>query len=617
MSKLIDTLILIDGDVQAEKFENAIVAHWSSFNSGNNVFSIPVLVDEQGEALRKDYLDWIHDLSKQFGDEEDLKLKNDFSLWWSGLLQEKSIYKSPEIYDIFRLRVLEKLYTQYQCKKIILFTDNKRLHKMIDYFVKKLKGELVYSSVKPARKWKLSRKVLPYPLRAFLYYARACWQRRLFTRSNNVMSKVDPASKKKNITFISYFPNIDKKKATRGEFYSRYWEGLHNLIDQLDVSITWAFIYVPNTDYSQKEAIALIQHFNERYKGKQHFLFLDELLTLRSWLKILAHYTQRLFKTVRLRNAITYFSPSDTLLPFQFIWKDAWRSSIYGPVAMDAHIWMERFNALASTLEKQDQTIYLMEGQAWERILTYVWRQHGHGKLYGFSHSVIRFFDLRYYESSCFWDAIKQEVSAARYFPDKVITTGLGQERELSASGFPQDYLIKAEAIRYTYLNHVERGRDFNKVLLCATDYAFEATINQLTLLDQAIKTYPSTFENMTILIKPHPYLPLDQILNRFSFESLVEIVHAPLSELWSKGSIFFSSNGTTASLEAAILGIPCVIAQDPKAFNFNPLRKYTDIPFVSTGGELAKAIQSTTVPKSFAEYFTLDSSLPAWKEIL
>src|SRR3990167_4390150 len=100
MSNQYQKLILIEND---EIFNSeGLIVSWSSFQVSEGIISLPQLVDQGAEKLRQEYLDWVYQLSDFFHQNNKIKqattLENGFSLWWSGLIQEKSVYKSLEIY---------------------------------------------------------------------------------------------------------------------------------------------------------------------------------------------------------------------------------------------------------------------------------------------------------------------------------------------------------------------------------------------------------------------------------------------------------------------------------------------------------------------------------------
>ena len=106
-------MVLLEKDLELQG-NSKIIAHWSEINVPPKHISIPTKVEEEISILKNEYLSWVYELgqSKVGGKTitKHLQIMNNLSFWWMTYLSEKSPYKCPGIYRVFKLRILEKLY---------------------------------------------------------------------------------------------------------------------------------------------------------------------------------------------------------------------------------------------------------------------------------------------------------------------------------------------------------------------------------------------------------------------------------------------------------------------------------------------------------------------------
>ena len=105
--------VLIYSDSKNYDGEYDYLISWNSFQHQDEVISIPDFIEKNSEKLKDDFLSWLHlfPLKEIKGKKiiDHLKVREDFSSWWTSSLFEKSIQKSPKIYQVFQLAALEKI----------------------------------------------------------------------------------------------------------------------------------------------------------------------------------------------------------------------------------------------------------------------------------------------------------------------------------------------------------------------------------------------------------------------------------------------------------------------------------------------------------------------------
>jgi surface carbohydrate biosynthesis protein (TIGR04326 family) len=268
-------------------------------------------------------------------------------------------------------------------------------------------------------------------------------------------------------------------------------------------------------------------------------------------------------------------------------------------------------------LSSQSLGIYLQENCPWESALIYLWKKNSNGKLIGVPHSTIFFWDLRYFHDP---RLLSGSVGAEIPLPDRIAVNGLGALKEMVKGGYTEDQLMEVEALRYLYLNDAQSNpsvtvsNQIKMLVLC--DYTITRTLNQLDILFDAIKRLNFGIE---AIIKPHPNCPID---SKRDIPKCCQIRYDPVSELLKTCNMAYSTDATSASVEAYIKGLPIISVLSPSGFNLSPLRKFSDVVFVRNGLELSQALFNLNdigIAKhefSRHNYFNLDEDLPKWKNI-
>jgi surface carbohydrate biosynthesis protein (TIGR04326 family) len=183
--------------------------------------------------------------------------------------------------------------------------------------------------------------------------------------------------------------------------------------------------------------------------------------------------------------------------------------------------------------------------------------------------------------------------------------------------GYPQNQIIEVEALRYLYLakrkqHHPKEHGETLRVLILG-DYSSEATKAQMTILHEAVNLLS---QSTTFVCKPHPANPISPedypgLQMTFSSESL--------QNLLEKCDIAYTSNITSAAVDAWCYGVRVISFIDGSTLNMSPLLGFHGVEFVSDAKELATCF---TDRKNIAfyksnNYFNTDISLSKWKTLM
>jgi len=99
-----------------------------------------------------------------------------------------------------------------------------------------------------------------------------------------------------------------------------------------------------------------------------------------------------------------------------------------------------------------------------------------------------------------------------------------------------------------------------------------------------------------------------------------MKIVDDSLDNLIDQYDIAYTSNITTAAVEAYLSGKRVLTIVNPDSFNLSSLCGFPGVEFVSTPEELVKQLfvkEDIHVQGSCNDFFYSDANLPLWKKLL
>ena len=609
-----------DSNSTPEPQSGELVCNWNGYENAKGTISILSYIDEHAEGLRGKYLQFVNDLGEfKVGKKrviDHLTLDSGVSHWWLSMFVEKSIYKSP-ITDAMRLLALEEIL-DVQCPKILqLTTSNKVLMSSVADLCSRsgIEFECKFLKAEVAERESSLRKVysfFPEPIKAIIFLYR------YLVKHWHLNSKIDKSwfSGDNSLLIMSYFFGVSLDKANEGIFESHYWNGLHQLFREQDINENWLHNFESSPSVSQIRAgTRLLYKVNDlsgefsTHKFTQSFISVKLVCrVLKNWMKLLY---RSLFLTVH-----SAFIPCGSRISLWPLLARDWFNGMRGPVAISNLIWIELFDEALKSIPHQTKGLYLCENQAWERAFIYAWHRHGHGQLFAVAHSTIRFWDLRYFNNT----KETPEFNGIP-LPDFIALNGMMAKKTLLDTGYNPDNVIEVEALRYQFLNtapttsKTQFDRKDSPHILILGDYVDAATEELLALINKA---RPLMRKNLTMAVKPHPACKISPEL----YPNLdLKVVAESLGEILHDYDLVFSSNMTSASVDAYCAELPVIILLDGRSLNFSPLRGYESIKFVSDAEELILAIESCLEEEKVSHddlsLFFLDDELPRWKVLL
>lgn len=598
---------------------DGITILWSGFlEEGNkNIISMPQFVEENSISLRSRYLAWIHELGLILVNGKSVvdhfELRPGFSYWWMTLLSEKSIFKSPQIFDVIKLIALEELQKKIRPVKVVLTSGNKQL---VAVFTKwcdtiKIQGEVhLLDKIKEKPSFKHIYRSLPEPLQALVGLLRHTMQRFPFRRKYNTETN------NADITFVDYFMNLIPDGSGSGLFSSGYWTELVNVLRSENVSTNWLHIFVSNGELKTPAAASeLMNSFTKSSANKESHLMLDGIINFRMVFIILRDFCKILRSASRLRKIKEHFSPSHSALNFWDLYEEEWKQGTRGKVAMASLIHFNLFENIFSNIHQQKLGFFLLENQNWEIAMTYAWKKNGHGRLIGISHSTVRFWDLRYFHDQRTYHQLGKNPLP---MPDYVALNGPVAMNEYLKGKYPSSKLLEAEALRYFYLDELNKKEGIHKsstgikILVCS-DIDAGASRKMIKWLEEIFMQLPI---GTTISVKAHPAQPI----KAEDYPSLpMTVIREPIRTILKEYDVVYASYITSAAVDAYCSGLPVIQVVDGAAFNMSALRGLESITFVTSQVALAAALKSITKKQSInpLSFFYLHKDLPRWRRIL
>jgi surface carbohydrate biosynthesis protein (TIGR04326 family) len=622
-----NSLILLDR-VVGENEDTGVVVSWSDMVVSSGIISLPAKTEEQMASLKLEFLRWLHELGKAEVDGQSLvshlRIFDNLSFWWLTSVAEKSPFLCGSIFRIFKLRVLEKIYADKQCQRLVYRGNSKPLHSVLKAWSFDLNHSYKWvpssidSSVRSNDGFgkKLIRKS-PYFLQGITWLIKK-WVDR-WRHVNPARLASDRADQPPRPTIVTFFPNVHIDQINRGNFRSKYWEKLHDYLETEKLPVDWVWFYFGSKDIPFKESIKLKDECNRKSSNNQRYFLLEEFLSFGGLWESFILFLKLRRKAQSLHHLRkTFFLPGSRINFFP-IMKNNWNHSLFGIGAIEKITWAIMFGAMAQKLPASPWGLYTWENQTWERALISAWkRRRPDSKIIGYEHSSVRLMDLR-----LFSDPKTYEGKGIEEFPIPDIL-GINSSKGLEwirESGYPSHKTTRIEALRYFHLTGKygclrKPTVTSERKLLMVTGIIPKEARFQIQLLEQANKQRGLEKYDQ-VWIKPHPGLTLDPILKDLKPDFKFTVVTRPIIELMEQADVVYCANSTGASLEAAWLGVPLIILAAMDSMNLNPLFGFPGQSFVKDCPELCLALENPKPVDMPEDYFFLDENLKSWDEIL
>lgn len=637
------TIFIWDSEDQyPEQCSNQLLILWQGVNETliENIISLPAIVEREAEVLRREYLKWVDELSEHtIGGQsitERLAVRENLSAWWLTLIDQKCVYyQSPHIVDVVKLIALSRfVLPDKEIAKIKVVSKNKNLINSL--YLWGVKNRVQFISAGAERKTNRSFNLnwVFSPVKALAWISLQYIKR---SRLNNIKLIARRPGHCGTI-FFSFLPSDLSLHAKT----DKYWSPLLDFVKTKRADVRIVFVY--SGPFSRADCRRINEFINclNRDSPFHTYEALSSYLTLNVFVKTVYDW----FWLWTRSGKGAFITEIPTLAGFDiktFLEVD-WNESFHGHASLQNILDLNLMERCLRDQSKGTLGFYLAEGQAWEQTLISTWRRLGLGKINGYAHSTVRFWDLRYFHS---YNSASRHGQLARPTPDRIIVNGkLAIRNYFNEGATPK--LIECEATRYLYLQapniDVSSCTEFkvasrptapdrevkdyfvnyslyestsgrpNRVLVLL-DYTRHHSLRLLGLLSK-IKIHHK--QEIIFNVRMHPEASFDICL-----PSELRFIdrQVPLRSLFDDHDLVICSAVSSAALECYIYGKPLLVFFDPAGFNLSSVRGLSGVTFFSTVEHLVSHLVDINLlkpPRVNARcFFNIDSSLPLWKRLL
>lgn len=613
---------------------------WDGWEAPEGVLILNSLLEEQIIAIRSEHMLWAFNTGlAAISDGRTLSgaltQGQTPSMWWTSLIYERHPRLSPNLYTIYKLRCLELLLERGGYDTVELRGGDSMLRDVMKALCQSRQTSFIMQPGKndPQKEKAHPYWLLPAPLRAIIRYVHWWFTIRRKLRPLGKLPK--PQKDILPATIITYFPNIDLQAAGAGRFRSRYWESLHDILNeeaqkQNSQFVHWLFIRFPSPDFSLTQCAELARHFQQNGRDGLSFSFLEQFLDGKGLCSSLARWLRLSVASLILQRDFSQLCRfNNSKLNFWPYMRAQWAESMRGWRCLERCLHNNALLRFANIAGIQRWNLFAMENCPWERMATEALRKiEKNGPVIGAQHSTLRPTDFRYF------DAPETFISpdCAAFQPDIIAGNGDSACDQWRANGMPPKRLHKVEALRYLYLagKHTRAGDTdlppqpckpqepgYGSRLLVLTGFFQQENMHQLGLLEQALRH--SLLASWRIILKPHPYGPVQWWLDKMPFEdrAKISLSHAPLASEFTQGTTVWACNSTSASLEAALLGLPLMVMAPAGDFDLCPIQNVPGLRRTANLADLNSALRNPQPVHIPDGYLDLDPQLPAWRELL
>ncbi len=621
----------------------ALVVHWDEWEVPEGHVSLPARLADGLTAIRAEHAAWAYDFARLVVDGREVQDhllggESGLSMWWCSLLYERHPKMTPNLHTIYKLRAVERLLDAEGCDSLQLAGGDAAMARALEGVCRAAGRRFEWIAAAAGRSAQgpiagggLVRRlyaVCPPVVRAAVRYVHWWWK---FRRRLPPVRLPEAPDGVTTATVATYFPNVDMQAAKEGRFRSRYWESLHDALNGRAQAlgspfVRWLFVRFPAPQISFGECLALRDRFRSERKDGFSFHYLEEFLEgsdLRAaWKRYLSLRRASLALEDKVRPAFHFAGSS---LDFWHWAADDWAESFRGWRCLERCLQQRGIEAYVRQAGPQQWTIFPLENCPWERMLTHAVHEAGCGPVYGAQHSTIRPTDFRYFDDPrTFTDG-----RSNAFQPDAVRGNGASACAQWRDAGVPAERLGQVEALRYLYLadsavssSGTEGGSASapaggQKRLLVLTSFFRDETFAHLALLARAVQA--GLLDGWNIVVKPHPYLPVEDELRRLLGRRAdgMSFADGPMAAQLAPGVLVWASNSTTAALEAAIRGLAVMVMQPRDDFDLCPLQDVPGLPRTATLEDVRRALAAPRPLDIARDYLSLDPALPRWRRLL
>lgn len=608
-------MIVSDGDFIINGISDNLVYHWNGKYSEKGLISIPEYVEKNDYRLRKKYLDFVDKIEQKFSEcdkvKHHLKYKK-LSLWWMSTLIEKNMIKSPFISDSIKMFALEEIIESVKPKKLETFISDIKIINSLKHLTTRLNIKLIIN--KNHTNYSLSfdfKKIVPFFIRGIIFYFKNIIFQFSFKKLRKSIHIED-----QQIFIFSHFTNFDLPKDLNSSIKSNYWGVLPSFLNSQGIKMNFLnHFHKSKKIKSLKEGSKIINRLNKNslIHGEIHYL-LPSLTSIKTLIRIFIHFIGAQFKGEKINSNSSFFTPDNSKITLFYFLESDWKNSFFGPVLIENLFFIETIEHYFKNLPPQKLGLYLQENNGWERAFIYIWKKYQNAPLIGIAHTVVRYWDLRYFQNSSIFSDLPMS--------DYTAVNGPFSRDILLEAGFDKTKILEVEALRYLKSSDFQlkklRKNNRQKKIIVFGDIDIQSTKAMLESLNFCINHIAKnrSIVNFQYAFKPHPVNEIE--LDNFGTNN-IEVIRREIKDVIENYDIAISVDTTSAGVEAYLAGLDIIVYRYSKRPNFSPLRNIKDVHFVRNEEQLLESINMLSLNNRKINneiFFWNDNQIPKWHKI-
>ena len=568
-----------------------IFIDWKDSENGDDYISLLNFIDNNQQRIKKKYLTFINSINFK---KEDLKIdyKNNFNIWQTSILKELSFYKSEYLNDVFKIFALKILMDELVFKEIEVSNIPLKAAQSIEKYFIEHKIKYNFKTIKNNKKTSIFLLIwnnVHHYIKLILFSGHHFYSN--FTLITRRPIKVD--LKKNEVLLFGYLAHLKTETFSQNRYSSNIWGHLPVILENNNVNFHFMDIYVKTKEINNsKEAYNLINKLNEN-KNCHSLIFSH--LSIIDYLKTTLEFINLQFRFLKISKIFKYKMNHEGIDLYKFYKKDI-SKSFNGFGLFENLIWDNAFKNFFTKVKEPINVIYIQENHPWEFILLNNFRLNNKGKIFSLQNSIIRNWDLRYYNKFIYNNCK----------PDNFIVNGEIAFDSFISYGYPKKKIIKLESLRYSKYKDISLNptKNKNSVLLLG-DYQINETENMLN------RVIPYLSENgYTIGFKPHPARTFNFII-LLKYNIKIEV--GEISNLTDYQNFIVPSD-SGSSVDIFLLGRKPIIYTSENNLNNNPLSNQKDILNSSDKKEILKYLEySKNKVTTSQDIFYLDNNFKRW----
>src|SRR3989338_11061874 len=522
------------------------------------------MINLAADNLRGKYIKFIAELPKRVQNKgKNLRkffaIDRHTTLWWFSLIAQKNTFKSDAFNKLVQFDSIVRIIKQENIDKIIFGCRSKKLQNALSEYSQENSIKLEFLPIKQIRNLMViiqeAQKIFYFKhiLLLFLFAGHS------FVRTWKIKKKLGNLNQRQSINtndtlmIITYYPNIDIESAKDGIFKNKYYIHLQESLESKGKDVVWVAIYVHNNYISFEESLRYAEKF---IKNGHVIFFLEEFNSIIIQLKTFLTMLISSIKFIRIEKKVRELHTFDDYNFYQ-LFKDDWYSSFVGYTGFNSIVNYRMFKSLLDRV-KAGKCLYYCEMHGWEKALLSAKNAIGSKiSLLGYQHATVSKMLLNYFNDP---SEMTGKGSFALPQPDKLICNGQLSLSYMKESGWPEEKLIKAEAIRYDHLKKYARSKWIKKrdIVLLAFSISPEESSSLLNIVYDSLKN----LKNIEVWVKPHPFLRIEKVfelsgisIGTFTFQ----IKNSSIEQLFSEAKIVIVGE-SGVSIEAVAFGCKIIV---------------------------------------------------------